>query len=441
MFLEKLPCFILLAACVASAQQSWRGLSRVEQCLGVTNCCWDGDTLTVSNSSDCVKFFAGRRRAEVNGVTVWMNVLPEGNPADGTWKMAAVDYDFLCLSLLATNAPVKASGLRILIDPGHGGEDDGALSGPPQFSEKDFTLDIARKLGERLGHTGFDVVYTRTNDVAVPLSDRSRMARTRGADLFVSIHANHASNSSACGFETYVLPPCGHTGTSEGSRLCAWQTGNRNDFQSTLLGFCVQSSLCRTQTNRVDRGLKRQSYYVLRETPCPSVLIELGFLSNRGEAADMRREDWKAAQADAVADGIAEYARRLSPLSDAVARKRAADEKANAAWRAKLAAKASSPPIPEKTVAQTKSSLPKPPELASNVSPKAAPAHLAPVALAAPFPAAPFPEPPLAVRPETVETADEPVMPAPLDFNAVEIERDTNTAPVVFEWSRFFPGS
>ncbi|MBP5319801.1 MAG: N-acetylmuramoyl-L-alanine amidase, partial [Kiritimatiellae bacterium] len=258
----------------------WAPFKKVGERLGVTNVVWDGSSLAFSNATRCVRFHSGQKRAEVNGVTVWMNQPPEGSPADGSWKMAALDLDFLTLAILPEKEAAKPKPLHILLDPGHGGVDDGAVNGEVALSEKAFSLAIANRLGPLLEKAGFTVSYTRTNDVALTLGQRTRMVTPLKADLFISLHANHAANREAIGFETYVIPPSGFTGTSVGSRLCTWQPGNKNEFQSTSLGFAIQRRFSLSQTNRVDRGLKRQSYYVLRESPCPAVLIEFGFISN-----------------------------------------------------------------------------------------------------------------------------------------------------------------
>jgi len=329
------------AAETTSGTVQWRDLATVQNAFGITNCLWDGDSLCFSNNQTFVRFFQGRRKTDVNGAAVWLNIPPNGSVVSGDWRIAAADLDLLRLSILpkeeGTNRP-----LVVMLDPGHGGEDDGASSKQPPIKEKDFTLAIATNLGARLAGAGFQIVYTRTNDTTVSLDDRSRLARRRKADIFISLHANFAPNPDASGVETYVLTPCGFSGTASGSRTPGWQIGNRNDFHNTLLGFSVHSRLVAV-TNAVDRGLKRQSFAVLRETCCPAILVEFGFLSNRDDVQAMLSPTWQDAHAEAVAEGIVAYARKVDTLTKAVAEKRARDEELNERWRLRKAVRNASP--------------------------------------------------------------------------------------------------
>ena len=328
-----------------SAPILWKGLPHLARAFGTTNYAWDGESVCFSNSQQTIRFYPGRRRSDVNGTTVWLNAAPDGSVASGDWRIASTDLDLLLLSVLPQEEGAQKP-LRVMIDAGHGGEDDGACCKSPSVKEKDLTLQLALLLGERLSAAGLQVCYTRTNDTALALDDRSRLARKRAADLFVSVHANYASNADASGVETYVLPPSGYPGTAEGSRARGWQIGNRNDYHNTLLGFSIHRNLAR-HDHATDRGLKRQSFFVLRETSCPAVLIEFGFLSNPADIRKMQDPQWLEACADAVRDGILSYTRKVDALDKAVADKRAREAEANERWRQHLAAqKAAQLPAP-----------------------------------------------------------------------------------------------
>jgi N-acetylmuramoyl-L-alanine amidase len=292
----------------ASGTIPWRSLPHVKRTLGATHHVWDGETICFSNSQNVIRFYPGRRKADVNGTVVWLNAPVEGSVADGSWRLAAVDLDLLQLAVLQQTSNGKPEPLRVLLDPGHGGDDEGARCPDPLVKEKDLTLTLAKRIGTQLKKAGLHVDYTRTRDITLSLDARARIARTKKADLFISVHANHASNLDACGVETYVLPPSGYPGTAEGSRARGWQIGNRNDFHNTLLGFSIHRHLMSTPET-VDRGLKRQSFFVLRETSCPAVLLEFGFLSNAGETRRMLRTDWQIQSCAAVVEGVLAYAR------------------------------------------------------------------------------------------------------------------------------------
>ena len=331
----------------SSGSTQWRALPNVQTALGVTNYAWDGDSICFSNDQNLIRFYQGRRKFDVNGTAVWLNAPPDGSVTEGNWRLTATDLDLLLLSVLP-----KAEGalkpVRVMLDPGHGGEDDGASSKGPAVKEKDLTLAVALRLGSHLTAAGLQVVYTRTNDVALSLDERSRLARRCKADLFVSIHANYALNSDAAGVETYALTPCGYQGTAEGSRVPGWQIGNRFDFHNTLLGFSIHSKLAGL-VKTPDRGLRRQSFSVLRESSCPAVLIEIGFLSNQAEALTMLDDAWQDKCATAVTEGILAYAKKVDGLDKAVAEKHARDTETNERWRRRLAARAGKSAAPSPT--------------------------------------------------------------------------------------------
>jgi N-acetylmuramoyl-L-alanine amidase len=157
----------------------------------------------------------------------------------------------------------------IVIDPGHGGKDSGAI-GIKGIKEKDIVLDIALKilrLNDRL-ETPLDIYLTRYGDTLISLSDRSKLAKTLNADLFVSLHCNHSDNPKARGIEVYVVET--HFEYSKESIWFAYQLQNR----------------IKKQLNFESRGVKFANFQVLRETigHYPSVLLELGFLSNGDES-------------------------------------------------------------------------------------------------------------------------------------------------------------
>jgi len=308
-----------VALCESAAP--WRNLAQTQEALGFTDYTWDGDSVCFSNDASVVRFYQGRRRSEVDGTVVWLNEAPDGNVNAGEWRMAETDVNLLSLAMLPKGCNA-IKPLRVVLDAGHGGVDSGARSRAPAVSEKTLTLDLARKVGQRLESLGMQVSYTRTNDVAVDLNERIRMARKTSADVFVSIHANFASNTNACGPETYVVTPAGFAGTSENTKARGFQIGNANDYHNTLLGYSMQRYLARVDPGVVDRGLKRQSFFVLRETSCPSVLVEVGFLSNAVEAKSMLTPAWQDDCADAIMRGVVEYARKVDTLTRAVNERR-----------------------------------------------------------------------------------------------------------------------
>ena len=324
----------LWAGTETGGNMPWRTITHCQNAIGATNFVSDGNSLAVSNGTSWVKFWLGRKKCEVNGVTVWLNSAATGNPADGSWRLNGRDFDLLHLGILSPKAGTNRT-LRVLVDAGHGGSDGGAISKDKMLLEKDVTLSIAQELGALLATNGFAVCYSRTNDVDVSLSRRVQLAAENHTDLFVSVHVNKAKNTQACGIETYLLPSSGFPGTAEGSSNRGWQPGNRNDYFNVMLGYSIQKRLIAGMAD-LDRGLKRQSFYVLRGICCPAVLVEVGFLSNQSEAADMMQAEWRRKKAEAIYQGIVDYASRMASLEKIVEEKRQSDEESNRRWRAHL---------------------------------------------------------------------------------------------------------
>jgi len=222
---------------------------------------------------------------------------------------------------------------RVVIDPGHGGYDVGT-HGPSGYFEKDLSLDVARRLAaivqERMGS---DVTLTRTDDTYVALEERTRIANERKADLFLSIHANSSSYRAAAGVETYIL---NFTTSKSAMDLAAREnTGSDlaiHDLQDLLqkialrdkieesheLAASLQTSLSTlsTRSNEAakNRGVKKAPFVVLIGATMPSVLAEIGFLSNSSDEALLRKPEHRQKIAEALYKGIASYADTLSHL-------------------------------------------------------------------------------------------------------------------------------
>ncbi len=199
----------------------------------------------------------------------------------------------------------------VVIDPGHGGHDEGTHGAHSR--EKDLTLDLAKRVGRDLASVaGLRVLMTRTGDVTTPLEQRVEFGQAKHADLFVSLHFNFGG--TADGIETYCVPPAGapttarapYEGETEAAGANAAVTNNRFDEQNVWLAHCVQKSLIEA-THANDRGVRRARFYVLRYAACPAILVENGFLSNRAEEARILTPEYREALARAIVAGIETY--------------------------------------------------------------------------------------------------------------------------------------
>ncbi|MDY6853525.1 MAG: N-acetylmuramoyl-L-alanine amidase [Thermodesulfobacteriota bacterium] len=215
---------------------------------------------------------------------------------------------------------------KIVIDPGHGGRDPGAI-GPTGLKEKDVVLNIAKKLEsvikERLG---CEVVLTRRDDRFVPLEERTAIAITRKADLFISIHANASSHKNVSGIGTYSLNLSTDESAAEvAARENATTTLNISDLQDVLreilmnskinesnrLAVYVQKSLIKGMrskySNIKDIGVKQAPFYVLIGADMPSILVEVSFISNNIEEKRLKKDDYLETIASSIFSGIRGY--------------------------------------------------------------------------------------------------------------------------------------
>lgn len=228
----------------------------------------------------------------------------------------------------------RALGLKmgkVVIDPGHGGRDTGTI-GPTGLMEKDVVLDVAKRLArlveERLGA---EVVLTRTEDVGVPLEARTELANQEKADLFLSLHVNSSRYPGVNGVETFYL---NLTRSQADLEVAARENAGSNKslhqlvelVQKIALDDKIQESrdfaahmqnalyrLAREQDPRArNRGVKKAPFVVLIGAQMPSVLVELGFISNPAEERLMRDDNYRQKMAEALYAGIAAYASTLS---------------------------------------------------------------------------------------------------------------------------------
>lgn len=216
----------------------------------------------------------------------------------------------------------------VVIDAGHGGKDPGATGRRFRLREKSMTLSIAKKLGSILERSGMRVVYTRKNDNFIPLPKRSDVANNAGADLFVSVHINASRSKSLNGFECYYLSDAtddnaraleafedssvsmNEKATAEHSRQLdktLWDlalTENRTE-SSELANYICDSVEAGREADV--RGVRTARFYVLKHTNIPSVLVEIGYLSNRSEEAKLKDPAYLDRMTELVAGGILKY--------------------------------------------------------------------------------------------------------------------------------------
>ncbi len=178
--------------------------------------------------------------------------------------------------------PVKKTGKHyVVLDPGHGGADCGALRN--NINEKSITLDVSKRVESLLKKKGYEVIMTRNGDDTVSLQERVDISENYNPDIFVSIHVNSSNSESPNGLETHYYKD-----------------------NSLQLAKTVHASML-NNIKAENRGLFKSKFYVINHTTAPAVLVEIGFLSNPSERAQLVTESRKQATAKAIAEGIDEY--------------------------------------------------------------------------------------------------------------------------------------
>ena len=227
---------------------------------------------------------------------------------------------------------IRALGLkvsRIVIDPGHGGQDFGTSS-PTGLHEKELVLDVSKRLATLLRQNlGAEVILTRGDDAFVSLEQRTILANEKKADLFISVHANSSPARSASGIETFYLNFAASPGALDvAARENASSRKNVHDLTDLLQKIAlnakldesrefahkVQNALVVGDKSNRNRGVKRAPFIVLIGADMPAILTEIGFVSNPAEEANLRRPEYRQKLAEQIFNGVAGYATSLNPM-------------------------------------------------------------------------------------------------------------------------------
>ena len=243
---------------------------------------------------------------------------------------------FLLLLLMAVPAMAQKSGKKpftVVIDAGHGGVDPGALGKKSQ--EKNINFKVSNRLGQLIkeAYPEVKIIYTRTTDVKIPLARRADIANKANANLFISIHSNASKNRNANGCQTFTL---GAGSDAEAKAAAMYENEvilSEENFEETYKGFDPRSSesyiifeLMRShdmeqsvklaemvqngmldKTSLTDRGVSSAGFLVLHRTVMPSILVELGFISNSKDENLISSKEGQEKLAKGIFNGFAEY--------------------------------------------------------------------------------------------------------------------------------------
>lgn len=238
---------------------------------------------------------------------------------------------FLLSLLLLILVQTNAFGFTIIIDPGHGGDEDGATAmtqgqdPPVQVKEKDIALIFAKKIHEKLQARGHSVFLTRSVDRTVTLPERAAIAEKTKADLFISVHINSSSENGAVGFETYYLDNHDNVAIKKVEKTENIQsTGDNVVVQQILVDLVIEQTVSTSKPLAASihseikgavgrkyglpsRGIKPGLFYVLALSKRPGVLLEIGFISTMKDRIRMMNPKFQEEYSSAVARGIEKF--------------------------------------------------------------------------------------------------------------------------------------
>lgn len=245
--------------------------------------------------------------------------------------------EFSAKKIPSVKAPLCSDGSkpirRVFLDPGHGGEDSGTKRG--DVLEKEVVLSFSKKTSQHLKKLGFEVSFSRTKDVFLPLDIRTKLAQEWKADVFISVHVNSSKHSSARGTETYILSQ--EATDAEARKLALLENSYAEqakekesalqdilwDMEQTLYlqesaylaSYVHEAIVDHAEKNLSEnkergwknRGVRQAPFYVLNRAPMPAILVELGYLSNEGDAKLLLKESFQENLARALAQGVKQF--------------------------------------------------------------------------------------------------------------------------------------
>lgn len=226
----------------------------------------------------------------------------------------------------------KGKVFKIVLDPGHGGDDPGAV-GPSGLKEKDVVLAVAKELASLLEkEPGIEVHLTREKDIFLYLYGRTEMANQIGGNIFISIHANAAPSRKATGVETFINSmyaedkeaalvaarenkPAESEGISREAEALLWDMiQDKYKSESNDLAHSIQKRLSEA-SGLEDRGVKKAPFSVLRGAAMPAILVEIGFISNPWEESKLKKDDFRKKIARGILDGLKDYLKKIELIT------------------------------------------------------------------------------------------------------------------------------
>jgi N-acetylmuramoyl-L-alanine amidase len=263
-------------------------------------------TVSLRSERRTIRAQAGTSELSINGVRFWTHFPLLDNSNEDL--ISVMDVSKIIEPVLRPSRIQKAEKIdTVVLDPGHGGADNGASSS--WGSEKTFTLDVALAARRELMRAGYRVEMTRATDTAVSLEERVRIANRFRHAVFVSIHFN--SSAGGVGVESFALAPEGVTSNMSSEHHVsaadvARHDGNAQDEHNIALTASIHAMVL-SRLAAFDRGVKHARFHVLRDVKIPAVLVEGGFISSASEGQRIATSNYRQRLGVAIAQGIQNY--------------------------------------------------------------------------------------------------------------------------------------
>jgi len=260
---------------------------KTKESYDITDHSQDQKVIFLVIPKDMIKLNVGRLNVS-NRLVKYVEIKESGNDYNITMELSdRVTYNISKTGARTTTITLKKNNRQtplIVLDPGHGAQDAGAINRQIGITEKALNLQVATKLKAKFENAGYQVVMTRTDDSFVPLNDIAAFSNGNDPDIFISIHHNSSDNTSASGIETFYY-------ASEDSKKLA----------STIRRHLISRS------GAVNRGTKNAGFVVIKKTTSPATLLELGFVSNNAEVRKNMSDSYQNTLTDAIVSAVNEY--------------------------------------------------------------------------------------------------------------------------------------
>jgi len=269
-----------------------------------------GKSITLSSKYSRLSFTNDGRVANINTADQYLAFAIR--TFKGNVLLSLIDFQKVIDPVLRPGTIPRHIVKKIVIDPGHGGKDPGCQSGV--VKEKDVNLQVALRLADLLRKRGYTVYMTRQSDIFPTLDQRVNAANKIKPDLYISLHCNATANADINGIEVYCATAAGSAPSD--SKVISTKScpANAYDLENAFLAYHIQKRLV-SAIKTADRGARHKRFKVIADTAAPSILVEMGFLTNASDRQALSQSQRKMLTATAIANAIEQYKIAVAPKS------------------------------------------------------------------------------------------------------------------------------